>query len=104
MEEKADILIVDDNTSLCRTMSFVLRRQGRTGGHPVGHPEGDERNGDGDGERHQGGATGGRDGRGHSAAGRGDRRIGAGGVTEGGRRTAASLGCGMEILPARKLQ
>jgi two-component system response regulator HydG len=28
MEEKANILIVDDNTSLCRTMSFVLGRQG----------------------------------------------------------------------------
>jgi two-component system response regulator HydG len=28
MEEKADILIVDDNVSLCRTMSFVLGRQG----------------------------------------------------------------------------
>jgi two-component system response regulator HydG len=28
MQEKADILIVDDNTSLCRTMSFVLARQG----------------------------------------------------------------------------
>lgn len=28
MAEKARILIVDDNTSLCRTMSFVLRRQG----------------------------------------------------------------------------
>lgn len=28
MEEKANILIVDDNISLCRTMSFVLGRQG----------------------------------------------------------------------------
>ena len=28
MEGKANILIVDDNTSLCRTMSFVLGRQG----------------------------------------------------------------------------
>ena len=28
MEEKADVLIVDDNVSLCRTMSFVLGRQG----------------------------------------------------------------------------
>jgi two-component system response regulator HydG len=28
MEGKADILIVDDNVSLCRTMAFVLGRQG----------------------------------------------------------------------------
>jgi DNA-binding NtrC family response regulator len=28
MKEKASILIVDDNASLCKTMSFVLRRQG----------------------------------------------------------------------------
>lgn len=28
MEEKASILIVDDNISLCKTMSFVLGRQG----------------------------------------------------------------------------
>jgi len=28
MEEKASILIVDDNASLCKTMSFVLRRKG----------------------------------------------------------------------------
>ena len=28
MEEKASVLIVDDNVSLCRTMSFVLGRQG----------------------------------------------------------------------------
>lgn len=27
-EEKAGILIVDDNVSLCKTMSFVLRRKG----------------------------------------------------------------------------
>jgi CheY-like chemotaxis protein len=28
MENKASILIVDDNISLCKTMSFVLRRKG----------------------------------------------------------------------------
>ena len=28
MPEKANILIVDDNTSLCRTMAFVLGRKG----------------------------------------------------------------------------
>ena len=30
MEDKASILIVDDNTSLCRTLSLVLGRQGYT--------------------------------------------------------------------------
>ena len=30
MEEKANILIVDDNISLCKTMSFVLGRKGYT--------------------------------------------------------------------------
>jgi CheY-like chemotaxis protein len=28
MEHKANILIVDDNISLCKTMSFVLERKG----------------------------------------------------------------------------
>jgi two-component system response regulator HydG len=28
MEEKASILIVDDNISLCKSMSFILRRKG----------------------------------------------------------------------------
>ena len=28
MEEKGSVLIVDDNVSLCRTLSFVLRRKG----------------------------------------------------------------------------
>ena len=28
MEEKGSVLIVNDNTSLCRTLSFVLRRKG----------------------------------------------------------------------------
>ena len=31
MGKKASILVVDDNISLCKTMSFVLRRRG----HPV---------------------------------------------------------------------
>ncbi len=30
MEDKASILIVDDNVSLVRTMSFVLKRKGFT--------------------------------------------------------------------------
>ena len=30
MEEKTSVLIVDDNASLVKTMSFVLRRQGYT--------------------------------------------------------------------------
>jgi len=43
MEEKGSVLIVDDNISLCKTLSFVLRRKGYATTTATDGPEGIER-------------------------------------------------------------